>query len=172
MTEESTDSLIVLHVIRVKGFVEEDGICEVTGLERSVVDAALVTHARNGLVTHRDGRFAGWSLSPAGRETHRTLLATDLAASGQRTAILAAYDQFLPINGEFKQICTDWQLRPVAGADPVPNDHSDDTYDKGVIGQLEEIHAGSAQALDVLEEVRRFVVSAPSRRSAWPSAGG
>ena len=68
MAEVATDGLLVLHAIRVKGFVDEEGISSVTGLDRSDIDGSLRCHSDAGWVAHRDGRFAGWSLTPAGRE--------------------------------------------------------------------------------------------------------
>jgi len=156
MIDEQETDLLVLHAIRVKGFVDEDGLIEVTGLPREVVDQALAAHARANLVTHREGRFPGWGLTTKGRDAHRAQLAEHLDSSGQRPLLLAAYEQFPPINSVFKQICTDWQLRPVPGSAHVPNDHSDEQYDKGVIGRLEDIHDQIGEPLAVLRPVRRF----------------
>jgi len=156
MAEVATDGLLVLHAIRVKGFVDEEGISSVTGLDRSDIDGSLRCHSDAGWVAHRDGRFAGWSLTPAGRETHRALLSADLEASGQRVIVLEAYEMFLPVNGDFKQVCTDWQLRQSPSGENVPNDHSDDAYDRKVIGQLEDVHRRILDPLGELARIPRF----------------
>jgi len=156
MIDEQENDLVVLHAIRVKGFVDEDGLSEVTGLSREAVDRALSGHALAGLVTHREGRFPGWGLTAKGRDAHRVELGAQLDSSGQRPLVQAAYEQFPPINSLFKQICTDWQLRPVPGGEPVLNDHADEAYDKGVIGRLEDIHDQIGQPLAVLTPIRRF----------------
>jgi hypothetical protein len=50
-------------------------------------------------------------------------------------AILAAYGQFRSLNGEFKELITDWQLR---GGQPNPHDDAD--YDAAVLARLDEVH--------------------------------
>jgi hypothetical protein len=156
MVEVATDGLLVLHAIRVKGFVDEDGISSVTGLDRSDIKGSLRCHADAGWVAHRDGRFAGWSLTPAGRKTHRALLSADLELSGQRAIVFDAYERFLPVNGDFKRVCTDWQLRESPSGEPVPNDHRDDAYDGEVIGHLEDIHRRILDPLSELARIPRF----------------
>jgi hypothetical protein len=156
LDEDKTSLLLVLHALRIKGFADEDGLIAITGLGRSVLEGALSEQAARGLVTHREGRVAAWALTPAGRDAHRALLIEDLEVSDHGALIAAAYEQFLPINGEFKQVCTDWQLRPVPGRDPVPNDHSDQIYDDCVIVQLVDIHDRLALPLADLEPIERF----------------
>src|SRR6202023_3117942 len=51
-------------------------------------------------------------------------------------AIAAVYEEFTAVNGDFKQLASDWQLR-----DGEPNDHADATYDQGVLDRLPSIHS-------------------------------
>ena len=46
------------------------------------------------------------------------------------------------LNDDFKELCTDWQLKPSLDGgegEQVLNDHSDPDYDKGVIDRLVEL---------------------------------
>jgi hypothetical protein len=148
--------LVVLHAIRIKGFVDESGLCEITEHSRAVIDAALARQAFESLVTYREGRIAGWGLTPKGRETHRALLSAEIDSSGCRPLLMAAYQRFTPINGAFKQVCTDWQLRRAPGGEPVANDHSDEAYDQSVIHRLKEVDAQIGETLAALAPIRRF----------------
>ena len=68
----------------------------------------------------RDGRVSGFLLLPAGKEHHAALLDDDLAAAACDAEIEAAYAAFLAHNETFKQLCADWQLRPVGGVSRSP----------------------------------------------------
>src|SRR5690606_36153048 len=64
-------------------------------------------------------------------------LAADVADPARKAALDTAYEAFLPVNGEFKRLCTDWQVRSDTGE---PNDHTDRAYDDGVVARLGEVH--------------------------------
>jgi hypothetical protein len=76
---------------------------------KAVVDAMLATLAAEGLVEHRDGRMPGWVLTEAGTAAH-TVALTRWRSSGSVSVVEDAYDEFIRINGQFKQLCTDYQL--------------------------------------------------------------
>ena len=65
------------------------------------------------------------------------LLAADVADPARKAALDTAYEAFLPVNGAFKRLCTDWQVRSDTGE---PNDHTDRAYDDGVVARLGEVH--------------------------------
>jgi len=94
------------------------------------------------------------------------LLSADLESSGQRAIVLDAYEMFLPINGDFKQVCTAWQLRESPSGETVPNDHSDGAYDGEVIRNLEEIHRRILDPLSELASVSRFARYQPRLEDA------
>ncbi|MFJ8111580.1 hypothetical protein [Streptomyces sp. NPDC096132] len=94
------------------------------------------------------------------------------AGSEQEERITAAYESFLPVNRQIRDVCTAWQCRP----DGTVNDHSDDVYDAGVRESLEDVHeaiqpvlrrldrvlAGSGRYLSALEDaLERFDDGAP-----------
>ena len=146
---QSAADLLVMHVLRVKGFVDGDAVVDAAGLEAGEVDALLAGLADAGHARHREGRMSGWMLTPEGRVRGEALLAAELEATGVRPAVEAAYRDFLEVNQGFLGLCTDWQLRPDPDApdgDPIVNDHADAIHDAAVVARLGE-------ADDVMREV-------------------
>lgn len=98
----------VLHALKLRGVADLPAIRDMTGYDDTVVGEVLGTLVEAESVRQRTGRVGGYALTQAGRELHGTLLAQDtddaVVASAER-----AYDEFLPVNGTFKQLCTEWQ---------------------------------------------------------------
>ena len=128
--------LLVLHILRLSGFVDADRVAQRTGVKQDRVHEILEQARHDGDVVERTGRISGWILTPEGRATHARLLADELAERGCRPQVEAANEAFLSLNEPFKEICTAWQLRP-GGA---PNDHSDPAYDAAVVADLVALH--------------------------------
>jgi len=137
VTELSDDSHALLHELRLRGMVP-------------AVDApGPETLCRVGLAA-RKGKFL--VLTSAGREAHAHW-ARLTPGSAEETAARRAYDQFLPLNAEFLQVSTDWQVRP----GNVPNDHRDTEYDWGVLDRLAGLdERGGPVARRLGKEVERF----------------
>jgi len=56
-------------------------------------------------------------------------------------ALEELYDtKFRPVNSEFKQIATNWQMKTSPDGSNVLNDHTDKEYDRKVITSLFELH--------------------------------
>jgi hypothetical protein len=53
------------------------------------------------------------------------------------------YEQFTAVNGDFKQLANDWQMRG-----DQPNDHSDASYDGEVLSRLPAIHQRVSPVVD------------------------
>lgn len=72
-----------------------------------------------------------YTLTPEGKEEQQRRFdsAGDTAAVAQ--ALLAAYQPFLELNTEFKELCNCWQLK-----DGSVNDHCDITYDQQQLDAL------------------------------------
>ena len=117
-----SDELAVLRALRLKGRAGVDEITSATGL-----DASAVSEVVGGLVSSGEAREVGggYMLLPPGRERQTELLARERAGV-DTDAVAAVYDDFTAVNGDFKQLASDWQLR-----DGEPNDHSDSAYDQG-----------------------------------------
>jgi hypothetical protein len=138
--------LLVLHTLRLSGFVAADTLAERTGVDVLAVHQMLEEAGADGYVAQRSGRISGWILTPDGREAHARMLADELAESGCRAEVEAANEAFLALNEPFKQICTRWQLRP----DGSPNDHTDAGYDAGVVADVERLHPQAVAVTDGL----------------------
>ena len=132
------DEALVLHTLRVRGFVTPDGFIESIGTHPADILASLV---EAGLVRHIEKRDM-YGLLPPGKERQETLLdayADDIVQAGLK----AGYEQFLELNEDFKRVCTDWQMR-----DGAPNDHSDAEYDARCTATLADL---AAQAIPVID---------------------
>jgi hypothetical protein len=133
MAHESEPRLLVVHALKLKGFAEAETVAAVTGLD--AVDGHLEGLATDGLATYREGRLSGWSLTADGKAHHAEAVAEELDAAACRAAVDDAYHRFLALNADMLAVCTAWQMRGEA-----LNDHSDASYDKGVVGQLMDVH--------------------------------
>lgn len=75
------------------------------------------------------------------------LAAEELASGHTRAVVGRSYARFGALNGQFKELCTRWQLR---SRDPLtPNDHRDVGYDQAIVDDLSSLHRG---AMSVLSE--------------------
>lgn len=149
MAHASEARFLALHGLRLKGFAEAPAIAAATGLDEAVVADELAKLDVDGLAVHRDGaRLAGWSLTRDGRAEQERLAQGEVAANGAADRIRAAYAQFLELNGEFKLLCTDWQLR-----DGAIYDHGDAAYNEAIFDRLREIDGGLGEVLAALSGV-------------------
>lgn len=135
----ATDPAVsVLLTLRLKSFVESDVVAYASRLPEDLVDDLLGRLRDDGLVSFRDGRLKGWSLTTAGRIEGERRLAAELDHAGCRDLVHDAYRDFVSLNGRFLTTCTRWQLRAEDGLQMV-NDHADPIYDATVIAELDEI---------------------------------
>ena len=141
MAHHSDPRLRVLHALRLKGFADAAVVGAAAELDPPAVDVHLDSLSTEGLTAFRAGRHPGWTLTPAGRDEHRRLLAGEVEAAGCRGAVHDSYEAFLALNAELLATCTAWQLREVE-RNQVPNDHSDPAYDGAVLARLQRIDDG------------------------------
>ncbi|MCH7789736.1 MAG: pyruvate, phosphate dikinase [Acidobacteria bacterium] len=137
------DEALVLHILRVRGFVTTDGFIDSLGAHP---EAILLSLHDAGHVRHIEARDM-YALMPTGRERHESLLDT-YATENVRARLTTLYDRFLALNETFKQLCTDWQLR-----DGDPNDHTDVEYDQNCIAELVEVAAAIDPVIESLSAV-------------------
>ena len=122
--------------------------------------------AGEGLVSHREGRISGWSLTPEGRSEHRRLVSEELEVSGAKAVVDDAYRRFLALNPELLAACTAWQLRS-EGEAAVVNDHSDPDHDRQVVERLAAVDEGVRPVLADLEgQLERYSRYGPRLRTA------
>ncbi len=150
----SDPHLLVLHALRLKGFVDAEVIAEFTGLNRSEVDVRLQVALGDGSVNRRTGTRSGWSLTPEGRKEGERLLAVELDELDRRAEVTSAYQDFLDLNPELLETCRAWQVRDQANG--TLNDHTDDDYDRQVVERLAAIDASIRPILDRLAVIARF----------------
>ena len=139
MSYQSESNLLILHTLRIRGFVELSEIVISTRLKVEEVESHLDSFKENNLVNYREGRIEGWMLTQEGRGRSQQLVTSELESSGFREEINSNYQGFLSSNQRFLSLCTDWQLRTVNGEQEI-NDHSDTTYDEEVITRLVDIN--------------------------------
>jgi hypothetical protein len=145
-----TPTMQALHILRIGGSGTRDEIVAAVGVETvdQLTSEELVATAGTRL-----------RLTDAGRARHEGSLARELNERNCRPAVEGCYRDFLPLNANVLQICTDWQLR-VDGGVPVPNDHSDADYDADVISRLTETY-------DCVQPVLHDLATALPRYSSY-----
>jgi len=141
MAHSSTPEFGTFHALRIKGFATVETLVDMTGNESGAVDEHLAARADAGHAQFREARSL-WQLTPDGRTAHLEALAADLD-DVDLDPLGPLYEQFLAINGEFKELCGAWQLR-----NGDVNDHTDASYDADVIARLAELD-GRAQPVVV-----------------------
>ena len=160
MSKISESDLLVLQALRVKGFVDTEAVAETVGLSQEDSLNMLNQFAEEGMVSYREGRMVGWMITPEGRSFGEQLLANEVDNLGIRPEIETAYKEFSQLNDDFKELCTDWQLKPPSDGsegEQVLNDHSDPDYDKGVIDRLVELDKQTQpMCANLTEQLERF----------------
>jgi hypothetical protein len=142
MAHASEPRFLALHGLRLKGFAEAPAVAAAVGLAPAEVEEQLAKLEAEALAVHRDGRLSGWTLTKDGRAEQERLAQADLDADGQLEAVRSLYERFLVLNGDFKVLCTDWQLR-----DGEIYDHGDDAYNEAIFDRLRTIDAGLGEVL-------------------------
>ena len=134
--------LSVLQAVRLKGRVTSAALATTLAEDDRAVTDSVDDLAEAGLLT------AGTTirLTPAGRDRLDRLLREERDSLDQ-AAVIAAYDDFRPVNATFKAVMTDWQLR-----DGRPNPHDDAAYDAGVIARLHDVHSAVGPILGAVGE--------------------
>jgi hypothetical protein len=126
-----SDELVVLRALRLKGRAGVDGLAAATGLGEAEVRAIVEPLVADGSAREMNGFYM---LLPPGRERQNELLDAE-RADVDGAAMSDVYEQFTAVNGDFKQLANDWQMRG-----DQPNDHSDASYDGEVLSRLPGIH--------------------------------
>jgi hypothetical protein len=66
-------------------------------------------------------------------------LSEELEQGGVRQAIISVHARFLPLNAQFQDAVTRWQIRPSPGQPMATNDHTDHRWDDRVIESLQSV---------------------------------
>ena len=145
----SEPQFVVLHAMRCIGYAGEERIAIAAGV--STLEALTMLHALavDGLASHHDGPFGGWSLTDEGRAKDIEWVAAELASTASRDRVREHYFDFLDLNPKLLAVCHAWQVREVGGAH-LANDHSDIDYDFEVIDRLASVDRSVQPILDSL----------------------
>lgn len=158
MAHVSASDLLALHGVRVLGFGSSADVAARYRVDAHEVKEHLLDAEAFGWVARAE--FAGsrgWSLTDRGRAENERRLAAELAATGARETVAAAYGQFEPLNTRFTDACTRWQLRPAPGGRLLPNDHTDHRWDDRVLDSIRSTGRSLARLLAPVEaELSRF----------------
>ncbi|HBU76285.1 MAG TPA: hypothetical protein DEB38_08450, partial [Acidimicrobiaceae bacterium] len=134
---ESITDIDVLRVLRLRGFATSDGLWRSIGVDPYQVVERLVADGQVNFIEARNM----YMLTPSGRSR----IDDHLAASDPIIELSSTYESFLSMNIDFKQVCTDWQVRHGE-----PNPHDDDDYDAACITRLREVYMRSEAVISAL----------------------
>lgn len=138
---ELTSELHVLRVLRMRGFSTLDGLRHSTGADLATVLDVLVADQQVNYIEARKM----YMLAPSGR----TRIDEHIATAEPLQALRSPYEEFLELNVEFKQICTDWQVR-----NGEPNVHDDAEYDTQCIERLVKFLSDAESVLTSMSSVK------------------
>ena len=147
MAQQSDPFFRTFHALRIKGFAKAEVVAEVADLPQSLVAEHLQDLQAREWAMFREARQL-WQLTPVGRDEHKIALVEDVGHTHIAAKLHDTYHHFLDLNGRFKELCGDWQLRNGA-----PNDHSDAAYDKQVVDRLVALDGEAAPIVTAMGEV-------------------
>lgn len=155
MASESSQRLLSLLGLRLKGFSEAKVVAELVGLDIEQVDVELSAAAADGHTIYRRGARSGWTLTAQGRAEVEHLAAAELESEQCRAAVQEAYQSFLGLNPKMLEVCTRWQVKDLEAL--VLNDHNDAAYDRSVMADLVVLDKGISPVCDLLGgSLKRF----------------
>ncbi|HJT90367.1 MAG TPA: hypothetical protein VJ777_00245 [Mycobacterium sp.] len=150
--------LAILQLVRLKGRSTLPDVAAGAGLTPDDAEVAVQEFLRAGKLEESRGRLR---LTALGREALAHLIAEERLGIDQER-LVSAYGRFTPINSEFKQLVTDWQM--LDGSHP--NDHTNPDYDASVISRLAELHNQFTPLLGELAEIAPRLANYPQRFAA------
>jgi phosphohistidine swiveling domain-containing protein len=130
-THMANHELLVLRTLRLKGRVNAEGIAAASGVGADEVNSIVTNLVQSGEAREMNGNYL---LMPPGRDRLNGLLEAERAGIDS-AAMHDVYEDFVAVNGDFKRLANDWQMKG-----ETPNDHSDAAYDQEVLGRLPGIH--------------------------------
>jgi pyruvate, orthophosphate dikinase len=133
----------LIACLYVKGFGKTEALAEALGAPAEAVDTALAELVARG---EAEQFRVGARLSASGKAAAEQGLAHERTATDHRR-FEEEYERFTPLNGEFKALATDWQMRSIDGK-LTRNDHKDAAYDAAVLGRLPEMHERTLALID------------------------
>jgi pyruvate,orthophosphate dikinase len=133
----------IVRTLFIKGFATVPLLAPALLTTDEQLAPVLTAVQADGLI---EPKGAMYRLTDAGKAKGEELMAADRAAWGHDAAN-AALDGFIVLDHRMKEVVTAWQMRDVAGSQVI-NDHSDASYDAGVLASLAALHTDAAAWLD------------------------
>ncbi|SUZ79078.1 uncharacterized protein METZ01_LOCUS31932 [marine metagenome] len=164
MSHRSDPELLVALALRLKGFGEVDSIASVHGLAADMT-GVILSHmaAAEKCVMRQVEGVEKYVLTPTGREEGQAALGQEMQIVEAREVVRGAYDNFLQLNPEMLQLCTDWQVRDDHSGEQKLNDHSDSEYDRKILDRLVTLDKQIADILRPLIDLLSRFDNYPSR---------
>jgi len=138
----------VLHGLAVRRRAGVDGLEQTTGLDRAAIERVLQRARDRDLVVAVRNDFM---LSTRGEQELEGSYPDRFAKTRRAPDLVAAYERFETINKEVKALVTQWQVRPLGGAQ-VANDHSDSEYDDRILDRFGDVHELAEELLTIFVE--------------------
>lgn len=137
--------LLALHGLAVKKAGGPTAVAAILGRDEAEIAPVLDGAVESGRAIGAKGTYM---LTPAGRAWLDDRYPEAFAEFRADPEASAAYERFERVNRELLALFTDWQMVPSAGGERVPNDHSDERYDHGIIDRLGAQHERAEKILD------------------------
>lgn len=154
MASSSEPGLLVLHALALMRVADEDAVVGRFGLDPSEVRELLLDAEARGWVQRlRLAGVSGWTLTTSGDREHSRQLAAEVADGEARRAVLAVYEDFIPLNERLLAALTHWKVRPTPLDPRAPNDHRDPRWDERVLIGLHVLVREVRPLCDRLEQV-------------------
>lgn len=120
----------VLQAVRLKGRVKPADLAATVDADPHEVARTVDELTEAGLLVSG----TTLKLTEDGRMRLSELLSQERSGIDEQI-IAGCYDEFRGVNGDFKALISDWQLK-----DGEPNTHEDAEYDAAVLGRLDGVH--------------------------------
>jgi hypothetical protein len=141
--------LLALHGLAVKKAGGPAAVAAVVDRDEAELEAALQSAVEAGRALGAKGTFM---VTPAGRDWLLEQYPEVYRAFRENPAATDAYTRFERINRRLLGLFTDWQMMPAASG-RVPNDHSDESYDRNIVDRLGDQHERAGRVIDDLAEL-------------------
>ena len=128
------DAFAVARALALLGFASTERLAVALATSPEAIGKILQTLPQ----AHVGKAPRGLHVTPEGRAWLSGQLKAERESVDRATAE-RLYQDFMALDGRFKQLVTDWQIRAIDG-NKVPNDHGDAAYDAGIRAQLAEFH--------------------------------
>lgn len=155
MAPSSQPGLLVLHAVALMRVADEGAVIGRFDLDpREVRELLLDDEARGWVQRLRLAGVSGWTLTTSGYREHARQLASEMANAETRRAVLAVYEDFVPLNERFLAALTHWKVRPTPLDPRAANDHRDARWDERVLIGLHVLVREVRPLCARLEQVR------------------